>query len=278
MNSHPKISIVTPSFNQGDFIEKTIKSILDQNYPNLEYIIMDGGSSDQTLDIIRKYEKHIDCWVSEPDGGQVNALNKGFAKASGDYFMWVNSDDYLLPGTLKKYAEIHSKHSNIDIIVGLGRLVDIKGKIVRETTPIDEVSLESLYNWRGPNNKRFAQPSSIFAKKVWYACGPFDNSLNFLFDLDFWLKAKLKGYDYFIINEYLSEELYHNEQKMTAYRHLANVEIALVIIRHGGDKYQKKYLDQMAKKLYYYESRIQPMLDSRLFKMLVKIKNILKNK
>jgi len=274
----PKISIVTPSFNQGEYIEKTITSIINQGYPNLEYIIMDGGSTDRTLEIIKKYEEHLHYWVSEPDGGQTNALNRGFKIASGEYLMWVNSDDYLLPGTLLKYSEVHNTKNHIDVIVGLGRLVDTHGNIVLETPPIDEVSLESLYNWNTPQNKRFAQPSSIFKKKVWNECGPFDESLNFLFDLDFWLKAKKKGFHYHVINEYLSEELYHNQQKMTAYRHLANIEIAVVIIRHGGDKYQKKYLDKMAKKLYFYESRIQPMLDSRLFKMLVKLKNTMKKK
>lgn len=275
MSSYPKISIVTPSYNQGAFIEKTIKSIISQDYPNLEYIIMDGGSTDNTLEVIKKYEKDIDFWVSESDGGQASAINKGFEKATGDYLMWVNSDDYLLPGALKKYAHIHNTNDTIDIIVGLGRLIDLEGNVVLETPPIDEVTLISLYNWRGPDNKRFAQPSSIFSRKVWETCGPLDESLNFLFDLDFWLKAKLKKFDFYVINEYLSEEHYHNNQKMTAYRHLANIEIAVVIIRHGGDKYQKKYLDQMAEKLYWYEKKFGPLLNSRLYKTLGRAKRIL---
>ncbi len=110
---YPKISIITPSLNQGDYIEQTIKSVLDERYPNLEYIIIDGGSTDNTLDIIKKYEKEISYWISEPDEGQSDAITKGLAKASGDVFNWLNSDDYLEPGALKIIAEIYSKkHPN----------------------------------------------------------------------------------------------------------------------------------------------------------------------
>ena len=91
----PKISIVTPSFNQGQFIEQTICSVLDQGYPNLEYIIIDGGSTDNTIDIIRKYESKITYWISEPDSGQADAINKGLSIATGSIFNWINSDDYF---------------------------------------------------------------------------------------------------------------------------------------------------------------------------------------
>ena len=92
--SYPKISIVTPSFNQGKYIEQTIQSVLTQNYPNLEYIIIDGGSTDKTVDIIKKYEQQLSYWVTEPDKGQTDAINKGFAKCTGEIFNWINSDDF----------------------------------------------------------------------------------------------------------------------------------------------------------------------------------------
>src|SRR5436853_272146 len=95
----PKISIVTPSFNQGQFIEETIHSVLDQNYPNLEYLVIDGGSTDQTIDIIRKYETRLSYWESEKDRGQVHAINKRLARVTGDIFAFINSDDIYLPGT-----------------------------------------------------------------------------------------------------------------------------------------------------------------------------------
>ena len=100
MEEHLKISIITPSYNQGEYIEKTIKSILDQGYPNLEYIIMDGGSNDETVEIIKKYEDKITFWQSEPDKGQTDAINKGFEKCTGDIVTWLCSDDYYEPNVL----------------------------------------------------------------------------------------------------------------------------------------------------------------------------------
>src|SRR5688500_3818909 len=96
----PKISIITPTYNQGHFIEQTIQSVIEQDYPNLEYIIIDGGSTDDTLSVIKKYEKYISYWISEKDKGQSEAINKGFKKATGDVVNWLNSDDYYEPGVL----------------------------------------------------------------------------------------------------------------------------------------------------------------------------------
>src|SRR3990172_6693239 len=107
--NYPKISIVTPSFNQDQYLEETILSVINQNYPDLEYIIIDGGSTDNSIDIIKKYEKHLTFWVSEKDKGQCDAINKGLKKCTGDIFNWLNSDDHYFPGTLQKVAESFSQ-------------------------------------------------------------------------------------------------------------------------------------------------------------------------
>lgn len=118
MVNYPKISIVTPSFNQGQYIEQTIQSVLDQNYPNLEYIIIDGGSTDETVDIIKKYESKITYWVSENDTGQTDAINKGFAKCTGDIFNWINSDDYYEPDSFFKLAKYFIENPDINVVSG----------------------------------------------------------------------------------------------------------------------------------------------------------------
>ena len=113
----PRISVVTPSYNQGNFVEETIQSVLDQGYPNLEYIVMDGGSTDGTLDILRKYEKRL-VWKSERDRGQSDALNKGFRMASGDIFSFINSDDVYEPGALHKVGRFFVDHPQASWLTG----------------------------------------------------------------------------------------------------------------------------------------------------------------
>ena len=122
-NPWPKISIVTPSYNQVQFIEETIRSVLLQDYPNLEYIIIDGGSTDSSVDIIRKYADRLTYWVSEPDRGQSHAINKGFARATGDIFCWLNSDDYFEPGALGIVGRYFREHQNCHWLVGRCRIV-----------------------------------------------------------------------------------------------------------------------------------------------------------
>ena len=126
----PKISIVTPSFNQGQFIEETILSVLEQNYPNLEYIIIDGESTDNSLNIIKSYSQNLAYWVSEPDTGQTHAINKGFSKASGEIFMWLNSDDILLNGSLIEIAKCYKKTNIKQNFIGLGRRIYINKKSI----------------------------------------------------------------------------------------------------------------------------------------------------
>lgn len=114
----PRISIVTPSYNQAAFLRKTLESVLSQHYPNLEYIVIDGGSTDGSIDILREYSGHFTYWVSEPDRGQSHALNKGFARATGEILTWLNSDDVLLPGALAAVGEIFAQYPQIQWLTG----------------------------------------------------------------------------------------------------------------------------------------------------------------
>src|ERR1700678_1499461 len=105
MTNWPRITVVTPSFNQGNYLSDTIESVLGQGYPNLDYMVLDGGSTDNSVEVIKRYEKHLSFWCSEKDGGQAAAINRGFSKATGAILAWLNSDDYYLPGALKFAAE-----------------------------------------------------------------------------------------------------------------------------------------------------------------------------
>ncbi len=113
----PKLSIITPSFNQGKYLERTIRSVLNQQYPNLEYIIIDGGSTDESVSVIKKYERYLTYWVSEPDQGQVDALNKGFSQATGDWVSFQNSDDVYFPGTFHRFGEVALKEQERRFVI-----------------------------------------------------------------------------------------------------------------------------------------------------------------
>ncbi len=123
MKDYPKITVVTPSFNQGEFLEETILSVTGQNYPNLEYIVCDGGSTDNSIDVIKKYEERISWWCSEKDKGQTDAINKGFRRATGDIVGWINSDDVMLPNSLFVIADFYKKHPECEFANGV--VVDI---------------------------------------------------------------------------------------------------------------------------------------------------------
>lgn len=124
MKKYPKISIITPSYNQGKFLEETILSVLDQDYPNIEYIVIDGGSNDESVDVIRKYESRIHHWVSEKDRGQSHAVNKGMEHVTGEIIGWINSDDVYLPGAFRKVARAFSKNRDAILVHGDRILID----------------------------------------------------------------------------------------------------------------------------------------------------------
>lgn len=178
----PKISIVTPTFNQGDYIEETICSILDQNYPALEYTIIDGGSSDQTVSIIKKYQRHLKYWISEKDRGQAHAINKGLQHSTGEIFNWLNSDDYLEPGALATIA--HSFSSGADMVGGKVRLFEQDQTL--KWVQHSQLSAKGLMYWL--NGVQFVQPGVWMRRALLEQAGGIDERLHYAFDWDLYIR------------------------------------------------------------------------------------------
>ena len=208
MNSGPKISIVTPSFNQGAYLENTIVSVLGQNYPDIEYVIIDGGSSDNSIEIIRNYESSLAFWVSEPDNGQAHAINKGLGRVTGDLVAWIASDDWYEPGTFNLVAESFRGGHNL-IIGDCMRFYTESGK-QRLLTPGRPSFNSMLRYWR----KGFCppQPSIFFSAELLRKVGPIDESLNFAMDLDLWLRMS-RYEQFYYIPQVFSNYLVHKESK-----------------------------------------------------------------
>ncbi|MFW5700742.1 MAG: glycosyltransferase family 2 protein [Cyclobacteriaceae bacterium] len=178
------ITIITPSFNQGHYLEQTIDSVLSQNYPNLEYIIIDGGSTDQSVEIIKKYEKHLAYWVSEPDKGQSEAINKGLRRASGEIVNWINSDDYYEPDALRTVAAAF-EDEQVNVVCGRGKIITEDGIFIRHSrgTDVYEGNLAKTIGWA-----RMDQPETFFRKSALNRIGLLSENLHYLMDRDLWLR------------------------------------------------------------------------------------------
>lgn len=183
----PKISIVTPSFNQGRFLEETILSVLNQNYPNLEYIVIDGGSEDETVEVIRRYEDRLAYWVSEKDRGQVHAINKGIERATGDIFAFINSDDVYLPGTFAAVADYFEAYPESEwvcgdtIMFGEGHPTELIQSVVPQ-------SAAHCLSWA----YTAAQPGHFWKREL--VEGGFDESWPYDFDHDLYVRLLLAGH------------------------------------------------------------------------------------
>jgi glycosyltransferase involved in cell wall biosynthesis len=201
-NSCPKISIVTPSFNQGSFLERAILSVLNQNYPNLEYIIIDGGSTDSSVDVIKKYEKHLAYWVSEPDKGQSDAFNKGFAKATGEIFYYLASDDILLPGVLHKVAELFGERK-FDVLYGNKLIIDSEDNVISERRCVSY--LPGITRWGVLSKAGFAfYPDSCFyTRNMFEKVGGFDIDLHNTMDTDIEFKFLREAGNIMFLREYI---------------------------------------------------------------------------
>ena len=202
----PKISVITPSLNQRQFVEETIRSVIFQRYPNLEYLVIDGCSTDGTVEIIRKYEPWIDFWCSEKDNGQVDAINRGLAMATGDVVAWLNSDDYYLENALHSVGKAFQKNPSVDFVYGDINIVDENGEFLRENNGMP-FSAEKLLV-----HKFISQPACFWRKSVMGKIGYLDDSYINIFDVEYWIRAGLSC-RFMYLPEKLAEFRVHSDAK-----------------------------------------------------------------
>ena len=179
----PLVSIVTPSFNQAAFLEATIRSVLEQEDARIEYIIIDGGSTDGSVDIIKRYADRLAYWVSEPDRGQTDAINKGFARASGQVLAWLNSDDLYRPGALREAVAFLQANPQAGMVYGDADFIDADGRVVGKF-PAAQTDLARLR--RG--YVHIPQQAAFFRGDLWRRVGPLDPSFYFAMDYDLWVR------------------------------------------------------------------------------------------
>ncbi len=248
--NYPKISIVTPSYNQGQFIEETLKSVLAQEGDfYLDYIVMDGGSQDNSIEIIKKYEQllkdgqwPVGCrgiqyrWVSERDKGQTDAINKGFDLSTGEILAWLNSDDTYLPGAVKKAVDFFAVHASVGMFYGKSYYVDSSSKIVGEY-PTGEFDLKRIAEFNF-----ISQPSAFFKREVFLAVGGLNTELNYTMDYDLWLRIT-KKYRAEYLPEFMSTFRLHGKSKTISDSHVVEFmqEILNIVMKY----YQRAPLNRV---------------------------------
>lgn len=222
--NRPLVSIITPSYNQAKFIEETLQSVLSQDYPNVEYSVIDGGSTDGTQEILKRHGERL-TWISEKDQGQADAVNKGFRNAGGEIFGWLNSDDTYCPGAIQKVVEFFGKHPDISMVYGEAYNTDAQGNII-ERHPTEEFDYQRL-----AETCFISQPTVFLRRHVFEEVGPLDISLHYSLDYEYWMrigKRFLIGY----LPEVLATTRFHGGAKTVSKRKEAQEEVVMVVRRH----------------------------------------------
>jgi hypothetical protein len=183
MSDPPRISLITPSYNTGRYIGAAIESVLDQNYPNLDYLVMDGGSTDDTLHVLQSFGDRI-RWVSQKDQGQTDAIHRGFAQTTGEILGWLNADDTLAPGALRTAADFFAAHPDIALMYGDAQYIDAEGAPIGPCVHVEPFNLDRLRHY----SDFIVQPAAFFRRSAYEAVGGLDIRLHYGMDYDLWLK------------------------------------------------------------------------------------------
>jgi len=249
------VSIVTPSFNQAQYLPKTIESVLNQDYPNIEYILIDGGSGDGSVDIIRKYENRLSGWVSEPDQGQTDAINKGFQRSQGDIFAWLNSDDTLLPGAVSEAVAYLQRNPSVGMVYGDTNFIDQHGKIIGKFP-----ARQTDYRRLKQGYVHIPQQAAFFRGNIWRQVGPLDPSFFFAMDYDLWVRIAAVSEIVYLKRTWANFRL-HSDAKTIASDSRCWPEMLKVHYREGGSPFSMIVMKYWIRRL------LAPMINWRRQRM-----------
>lgn len=238
------VSIITPSFNQGQFIEDTILSVKQQNYPNIEHIIVDGNSTDNTLQILRKYEDTYNMrWISEPDEGMYEAINKGLRMSNGEFLAYLNTDDLYFPWTVRTAVDYLKNNPSVDLVYG---------DMLRLNWNTNEISLVFYPPFNLGYIRRtgfLGQPTVFWRRKVTKRLGGFDETLKFVADCDYWMKAGAT-FNISKISEFMAAERDHPSAKRFAERNALRYELSKVRARYCTPSVGQRYLGSLTDRIW----------------------------
>jgi glycosyltransferase involved in cell wall biosynthesis len=227
MADQPLVSIITPSYNQGQFLSAAIESVLSQDYPQIEYLVVDGGSTDASLDVLRSYGERV-RWISEPDHGQADAINKGVRLTRGTLVAWMNADDVYTPGAIARAVEVLQAHPQAALVYGQAEFIDRAGAVLGPCRHVRPYSLKQLIH----DLDFIVQPATVFRRDAFLAVGGLDVDLRYCLDYDLWIKLALR-YDVQYLPAVLARARIYPETK-TASGGLARLdEIERMIQRYG---------------------------------------------
>jgi glycosyltransferase involved in cell wall biosynthesis len=249
----PLVSIVTPSYNQGRFLKRTIDSVLMQSYPNIQYVVIDGGSTDESVEILRSYRDRF-YWKSEPDRGQTHAINKGLARAKGEILAYLNSDDILAPRAVERVVHYLQQHPDCDMVYGEADYIDEKDEVIGSYKTAD-YSLNRLIE-----DCMVCQPAAFWRNRIAEKVGPFDEQLNFAMDYDYWLRIAKAGGEIQFLREKLACSRLYPETKTLSARPNIYQEIFEICRRHTGFVHQSYYQGYWHHRIYEEDNRASRLL------------------